>query len=132
MAPDLTRREFVKLGVTGATALAAGASIGAAPPMPERPLGRTGHQRITVPPPHHGGRGCADDERRPRRNPRTAAPPPRCCLSRPLPGEHGEPLRRGFHLAARVVLKEPRRGFAQRGGKRRPRIRLARRGRRRF
>lgn len=44
MAPDLTRREFVKLGVTGATALAAGASIdAAAPPMPERPLGRTGH-----------------------------------------------------------------------------------------
>jgi aryl-alcohol dehydrogenase-like predicted oxidoreductase len=44
MAPDLTRREFVKLGVTGATALAAGASIGAAaPPMPERALGRTAH-----------------------------------------------------------------------------------------
>ena len=44
MAPDLTRREFVRLGVTGATALAAGASLAtAAPPMPERPLGRTGH-----------------------------------------------------------------------------------------
>ena len=44
MAPDLTRREFVKLGVTGAAALAAGTSLeGAAPPMPERPLGRTGH-----------------------------------------------------------------------------------------
>src|SRR5512140_3122669 len=44
MSPDLTRREFVKLGVTGAAALAAGGSIdAAAPPMPERPLGRTGH-----------------------------------------------------------------------------------------
>lgn len=44
MAPDLTRREFVKIGVAGATAVAAGASLGAAaPPMPERALGRTGH-----------------------------------------------------------------------------------------
>lgn len=44
MAPDFTRREFVKLGVTGAAVLAASASIdAAAPPMPERPLGRTGH-----------------------------------------------------------------------------------------
>src|SRR5512140_1345201 len=44
MAPDFTRREFVKLGVTGAAALAAGASVAeSAPPMPERPLGRTGH-----------------------------------------------------------------------------------------
>ena len=44
MAPDLTRREFVRLGVAGATALAAGGPLaGAEPPMPERPLGRTGH-----------------------------------------------------------------------------------------
>lgn len=43
MAPDLTRREFVKIGVAGATAIAAGATGGAAPPMPERALGRTGH-----------------------------------------------------------------------------------------
>lgn len=45
MAEDLTRREFVKLGVTGAAALAVGPSLGAAaPPMPERVLGRTGHR----------------------------------------------------------------------------------------
>lgn len=46
MAPDLTRREFVKLGVTSAGALAAGAAAGmaATTSMPERPLGRTGHQ----------------------------------------------------------------------------------------
>jgi aryl-alcohol dehydrogenase-like predicted oxidoreductase len=44
MAPDLTRREFVKVGVAGATALAVGSSLDAvAPSMPERPLGRTGH-----------------------------------------------------------------------------------------
>ncbi len=44
MAPDVTRREFVKIGVTGAAALAVTPSLGAAaPPMPERPLGRTGH-----------------------------------------------------------------------------------------
>ncbi len=44
MAEDLTRREFVKLGVTGAAALAVGSGLAtAAPPMPERPLGRTGH-----------------------------------------------------------------------------------------
>ena len=44
MADDLTRREFVKLGVAGAAALAVSPSLGAAaPPMPERPLGRTGH-----------------------------------------------------------------------------------------
>lgn len=44
MADDLTRREFVKLGVTGAAALAVGSGLAtAAPPMPERPLGRTGH-----------------------------------------------------------------------------------------
>jgi len=44
MADDLTRREFVKIGVTGAAALAVGPTLGAAaPPMPERPLGRTGH-----------------------------------------------------------------------------------------
>ena len=42
MSPDLTRRDFVKLA--GAAALAAGTSLeAAAPPMPERPLGRTGH-----------------------------------------------------------------------------------------
>ena len=44
MAPDITRRDFVKIGVAGATAIAAGASLdAAAPPMPERALGRTGH-----------------------------------------------------------------------------------------
>jgi hypothetical protein len=44
MAPDLTRRDFVKISVAGATAIAAGASLdAAAPPMPERPFGRTGH-----------------------------------------------------------------------------------------
>ena len=44
MPDDLTRREFVKLGVTGAAALAVGPGLAsAAPPMPERPLGRTGH-----------------------------------------------------------------------------------------
>jgi aryl-alcohol dehydrogenase-like predicted oxidoreductase len=44
MADDLTRREFVKLGVTGAAALAVSPTLGvAAPPMPERALGRTGH-----------------------------------------------------------------------------------------
>jgi len=44
MADDLSRRDFVKLGVAGAAALAAGTALGAAvPPMPERPLGRTGH-----------------------------------------------------------------------------------------
>jgi aryl-alcohol dehydrogenase-like predicted oxidoreductase len=44
MSDDLTRREFVKLGVTGAAALAMGPGLAtAAPPMPERPLGRTGH-----------------------------------------------------------------------------------------
>jgi uncharacterized protein len=41
---DITRREFVKAGAIGAAALAVGAgrSEGALP-MPERPLGRTGH-----------------------------------------------------------------------------------------
>ena len=44
MADDLSRREFVRLGVTGAAALAVGPTLGAAAlPMPERPLGRTGH-----------------------------------------------------------------------------------------
>ncbi len=44
MADDLTRREFVKLGVAGAAALAVNPALGAvAPPMPERALGRTGH-----------------------------------------------------------------------------------------
>jgi uncharacterized protein len=42
MADDLTRREFVKMGVTGAAALAVSPALAAAP-MPERPLGRTGH-----------------------------------------------------------------------------------------
>jgi len=41
---EITRREFVKVGTAGAAALAmGGAGLGAAPPMPERPLGRTGH-----------------------------------------------------------------------------------------
>ena len=49
MAPDLTRRDFVKISVAGATAIAAGASLdAAAPPMPERPFGRTGHSRTTL------------------------------------------------------------------------------------
>jgi len=41
---DITRREFVKAGAVGAAALAAGIGEAvAAPPMPERPLGRTGY-----------------------------------------------------------------------------------------
>jgi uncharacterized protein len=45
MADDLTRREFVKLGVAGAAALAVPASFASASsPMPTRPLGRTGHR----------------------------------------------------------------------------------------
>jgi len=44
MTDDLSRRTFVKLGLTGAAALAVRPALGAAaPPMPERPLGRTGH-----------------------------------------------------------------------------------------
>jgi uncharacterized protein len=43
MAPDVSRREFVKAGVAGAAALALSPSLDAAPPMPERPFGRTGH-----------------------------------------------------------------------------------------
>ena len=44
MAEDLTRREFVKLGVVGAAGLAVVPDlVNAASPMPERPLGRTGH-----------------------------------------------------------------------------------------
>ncbi len=44
MAPDVTRREFVKIGAAGAAAMAVAPTLGAAaPPMPERPLGRTGH-----------------------------------------------------------------------------------------
>jgi aryl-alcohol dehydrogenase-like predicted oxidoreductase len=44
MADELTRREFVKLGVAGAAALAVGPDIvSGATPMPERPLGHTGH-----------------------------------------------------------------------------------------
>jgi aryl-alcohol dehydrogenase-like predicted oxidoreductase len=46
MSPsDMTRRDFVKVGTAGAAAtLVIGpGSVGAAPPMPERPLGRTGH-----------------------------------------------------------------------------------------
>jgi len=43
---DLTRRDFVKVGATGTAALLLHnkKSAGSAPPMPERPLGRTGHQ----------------------------------------------------------------------------------------
>jgi uncharacterized protein len=45
MAEDLTRREFVKLGVAGAAAMAVAPHASAAtPPMPERSLGRTGHK----------------------------------------------------------------------------------------
>ena len=45
MAPDVTRREFVKIGVAGAAAMAVAPGVtAAAPPMPERPFGRTGHQ----------------------------------------------------------------------------------------
>jgi aryl-alcohol dehydrogenase-like predicted oxidoreductase len=42
----LTRRDFVKVGATGTAAvlLSAKAALGAEPPMPERPLGRTGHR----------------------------------------------------------------------------------------
>jgi aryl-alcohol dehydrogenase-like predicted oxidoreductase len=41
---ELTRREFVKVGAAGAAGLmVAGAGSAAGPPMPERPLGRTGH-----------------------------------------------------------------------------------------
>ena len=42
---DITRREVVKVGAAGAAALAIGAARpDAAPSMPERPLGRTGHE----------------------------------------------------------------------------------------
>ena len=42
---DITRREFVKAGAAGAAALAIGAGrLEGAPPMPERPLGKTGHK----------------------------------------------------------------------------------------
>lgn len=45
MAPDVTRRDFVKLGVAGAAAMAVSPALDAAvPPMPERPFGRTGHR----------------------------------------------------------------------------------------
>ncbi len=44
MTDDLTRREFVKLGVAGAAGLAMAPNVaGAALPLPGRPLGRTGH-----------------------------------------------------------------------------------------
>ncbi|MDO8837186.1 MAG: aldo/keto reductase [Vicinamibacterales bacterium] len=43
MAPDLSRRDFVKIGVVGAAGIAMAPALGAAAPMPERPLGRTGH-----------------------------------------------------------------------------------------
>lgn len=43
MAPDLSRRDFVKIGVAGAAGIAMAPALGAAAPMPERPLGRTGH-----------------------------------------------------------------------------------------
>ena len=43
---SLTRRDFVAAGATGVAAMLLGDSvtIGGAPPMPERPLGRTGHR----------------------------------------------------------------------------------------
>lgn len=42
---DISRREFVKVGAAGAAALAIGAGRSeGAPPMPERPLGKTGHK----------------------------------------------------------------------------------------
>jgi aryl-alcohol dehydrogenase-like predicted oxidoreductase len=42
---DITRRDFVKVGAVGAAALAIGAGRSdGAPPMPERPLGKTGHK----------------------------------------------------------------------------------------
>jgi aryl-alcohol dehydrogenase-like predicted oxidoreductase len=42
----LTRRDFVKVGATGTAAvlLSGKNALGAEPPMPERPLGRTGHR----------------------------------------------------------------------------------------
>jgi aryl-alcohol dehydrogenase-like predicted oxidoreductase len=41
----ISRREFVQLGATGTAALLMGnqPNVNAEPPMPERPLGRTGH-----------------------------------------------------------------------------------------
>lgn len=48
MTRELTRRDFVKIGATGTAALFLGASDGSgarvASPMPERPLGATGHR----------------------------------------------------------------------------------------
>ncbi len=42
---NISRREFVKVGAAGAAALAIGAGRSeGAPPMPERPLGKTGHK----------------------------------------------------------------------------------------
>lgn len=42
---SLTRRDFVRVGATGATALLLGGAAGPPnPPLPERPLGRTGHR----------------------------------------------------------------------------------------
>jgi aryl-alcohol dehydrogenase-like predicted oxidoreductase len=42
---SISRREFVKVGAAGAAALAIGAGRSdGAPPMPERPLGKTGHR----------------------------------------------------------------------------------------
>lgn len=42
---ELTRREFVKVSTTGAAAMALASAVPlAAPGMPERPLGRTGHK----------------------------------------------------------------------------------------
>jgi aryl-alcohol dehydrogenase-like predicted oxidoreductase len=42
---DLSRREFVKVGAAGAAAMALGAGLSeGAPPMPERPLGKTGYR----------------------------------------------------------------------------------------
>jgi len=48
MIRDLSRRDFVKIGATGTAALFLGTGDGrgseAVPPMPERPLGSTGHR----------------------------------------------------------------------------------------
>jgi hypothetical protein len=46
MASEMTRRDFVKVGGAGAAAalVIGSAGVGAAPPMPERALGRTGHK----------------------------------------------------------------------------------------
>jgi aryl-alcohol dehydrogenase-like predicted oxidoreductase len=45
--PQISRREFVKVGTTGTAAallLSGKSTLGGDPPMPERPLGKTGHK----------------------------------------------------------------------------------------